>query len=65
MNFDFSEIPAAAIEDMIRHVAEATPQAIIVFCTDMDGASLDPVETGFDPLPEARPARLWHPDCVA
>lgn len=40
VNFDFSEIPAATIEQMIREVAGARPQAIIVFCTNLDGASL-------------------------
>src|SRR5918995_4676204 len=40
VNFDFSEIEADAIAGMAREVAKARPQAIIVFCTNMDGASL-------------------------
>lgn len=40
VNFDFSEIEPEAIADMVREVARARPQAITVFCTNMDGASL-------------------------
>lgn len=40
VNFEFSEIEAQAIASMVRDVAEAKPQAITVFCTNMDGASL-------------------------
>ena len=40
VNFDFSEIEAQTIAGMTRAVAKARPQAIIVFCTNMDGASL-------------------------
>ena len=40
VNFDFSEIEPATIAGMVREVAVARPQAIIVFCTNMDGASL-------------------------
>ena len=40
VNFDFSEIEPATIAGMVREVAVAWPQAIIVFCTNMDGASL-------------------------
>jgi maleate isomerase len=40
VNFDFSEIDPEAIAAMVREVAKARPQAIIVLCTNMDGASL-------------------------
>jgi maleate isomerase len=40
VNFDFSEIEPQAIAAMAREVARAKPQAITVFCTNMDGASL-------------------------
>ena len=40
VNFDFSEIEADTIAAMVREVAKAQPQAITVFCTNMDGASL-------------------------
>ena len=40
VNFDFSEIPREAIASMTREVAAAKPDAIIVLCTNMDGASL-------------------------
>lgn len=40
VNFDFSEIEPHTIADMVRAVAREKPQAISVFCTNMDGASL-------------------------
>src|SRR5574341_6553 len=40
VNFDFSEIEPDTIAAMVREVAKARPQAITVFCTNMDGASL-------------------------
>jgi maleate isomerase len=40
VNFDFSEIEPQTIAEMVREVAKQRPQAIIVFCTNMDGASL-------------------------
>jgi maleate isomerase len=40
VNFDFSEIEPQTIAAMIRDVARERPQAIIVLCTNMDGASL-------------------------
>lgn len=39
VNFDFSEVEPSTVANMIREVAKAKPQAIIVFCTNMDGAS--------------------------
>jgi len=40
VNFDFSEISGDQITRMARKVAEAKPQAITVFCTNMKGAPL-------------------------
>ena len=40
VNFDFSEIDFGTIAAMVREVARERPQAITVFCTNMDGASL-------------------------
>ena len=40
VNFDFSDIAPGTIARMIREVARAAPQAIVVLCTNMDGASL-------------------------
>ncbi len=40
VNFDFSEAEPATLADMVREVAKSRPQAITVFCTNMDGASL-------------------------
>jgi maleate isomerase len=45
VNFSFSEVEAETIAGMIREVAKAKPDAILVFCTNMDGASLaEPLE---------------------
>ena len=40
VNFDFSEIEPETIGAMVREVSKAWPQAIVVLCTNMDGASL-------------------------
>ena len=40
VNFDFSEIPSEWIVAKAREVAQEGPQAITIFCTNMDGASL-------------------------
>jgi maleate isomerase len=40
VNFDFSGIGREWITRMVREVAKDGPQAITVFCTNMDGASL-------------------------
>lgn len=40
VNFDFSEIEPETIAGMVREVAKAQPQAMVVLCTNMDGASL-------------------------
>jgi maleate isomerase len=45
VNFDFSEIGAEAMSRMTRTVAQAKPQAITIFCTNMKGAPLaEPLE---------------------
>lgn len=40
VNFEFSEVGPDAVAALVREVARARPQAITVFCTNMDGASL-------------------------
>jgi len=40
VNFDFSTIEPADIDRMLDEVAAARPQAIVVLCTNMDGAGL-------------------------
>ena len=40
VNFDFSDVEPHTIAAMVREVAKSQPQAITVFCTNMDGASL-------------------------
>jgi maleate isomerase len=39
VNFSFSEVEPQTIDARIREVARARPQAIVVFCTNMDGAT--------------------------
>jgi maleate isomerase len=39
-NFSFSEFSAETIAGMVREVAAARPQAITIFCTNMNGAPL-------------------------
>lgn len=40
VNFEFAEVGEAMIRDMIRDVAAAGPEAIMVLCTNMAGAAL-------------------------
>lgn len=40
VNFDFSTIEAGAIGAMLDEVATAGPQAVVILCTNMDGAAL-------------------------
>jgi len=39
-NFSFSEVDAGRIAAMVREVAQARPQAITIFCTNLRGAPL-------------------------
>ena len=41
-NFSFSEVPGERIAAMVREVAQAKPQAITIFCTNLRGAPLVP-----------------------
>jgi maleate isomerase len=40
VNFDFATVPQEVIETMIRDVARSAPDAIVVLCTNMDGATI-------------------------
>jgi maleate isomerase len=40
VNFDFSDISTESMTRMVRAVAQAKPQAITIFCTNMKGAPL-------------------------
>jgi len=61
VNFSFSEIEPETIESMIREVAREKPEAIIVFCTNMDGASMaDRLERELDiPIYDTIATALW------
>ena len=39
-NFSFSQVPAELLREMVLQVAEAKPQAIAIFCTNLRGAPL-------------------------
>jgi maleate isomerase len=39
-NFSFSEVGAQTLKDMVREVAQARPDAITIFCTNLRGAPL-------------------------
>jgi maleate isomerase len=39
-NYSFSDVSAARLTAMVREVAEAKPQAITIFCTNLRGAPL-------------------------
>ena len=39
-NFAFAEVTPQQIEDMIRSVAKARPQAIVIMCTNLRSAAL-------------------------
>lgn len=61
VNFDFSEIEPETIACLVREVAQDKPQAITVFCTNMDGASLAEAlerETGI-PVYDTIATALW------
>ncbi|MGE5337272.1 MAG: aspartate/glutamate racemase family protein [Gemmatimonadota bacterium] len=40
VNFDFATISPATTAAMIREVARAAPEAVVVLCTNMDGATI-------------------------
>jgi len=41
-NFDFAGVSVATVEAMCRRVAEANPDGIAIYCTNVDGAALAP-----------------------
>lgn len=62
VNFDFARVPASAIETMVREVADAGPDAIIIVCTNLPSAHLvDSLEkeTGI-PIYDSTSAVVWH-----
>jgi maleate isomerase len=61
-NFSFANVPADDIAGMIRAVAAAGPDAIVIVCTNMDGASLAAAlerETGV-PVYDSIATALWQ-----
>ena len=61
VNFDFALVPPETSASMAREVAREGAQAIVVFCTNMDGASLAEAleaETGV-PVYDSIAAAVW------
>jgi maleate isomerase len=60
-NFSFSEVDAATLQTMVRAVARERPDAIVVLCTNLRGASLAPAleaELGL-PVIDSISAVVW------
>lgn len=60
-NFSFSEVSEVALETMVRDVAQARPDAIIILCTNLAGAPLvEKLEKEIDiPIYDSTAAALW------
>lgn len=61
VNFDFACVTPAKLADLMREVAEAKPQAITTFCTNLQAARLAPQlerETGI-PLLDTVSTTVW------
>lgn len=39
VNFEFAEVPAEHVDEMIRQAAQPRPEAVVVLCTNMDAAT--------------------------
>jgi maleate isomerase len=61
VNFDFATVPQEVIETMIRDVAANAPDAIVVLCTNMDGATIaDALERALGiPVYDSIALALW------
>ena len=60
-NFSFSEVDAATVQRLVREVAAAQPDAIIILCTNLRGAALVPAleaELGI-PVYDSISAVVW------
>jgi maleate isomerase len=62
INYEFSEIEAEPICEMVRDVAKSRPQCIIIICTNLRSAGLVQAleaETGI-PIYDSTSAVVWH-----
>jgi len=66
-NFSFADVTKARLEDMCREVADASPQAIAVVCTNLAAAALAPrLETALRlPFYDSVATALWKSLCLA
>lgn len=60
-NFSFSEVPPDRVAGMCRTVASADPDAIVIMCTNMQGAEIAPaLEAELDiPVYDSTAAVVW------
>jgi maleate isomerase len=66
-NYAFSEVEPTTLQQMVREVAAAKPDAIIILCTNLRGAALAPVledELGI-PVIDSISAVVWKSLCLA
>ena len=60
-NFSFSEVPPERVAEMSRKVARADPDAVVIMCTNMQGAEIAPAleaELGI-PVYDSTAAVVW------
>lgn len=66
-NFSFANVTEARLDEMCREVAEASPQAIAVVCTNLAAAALTPrleMELGL-PFYDSVATAVWKSLCLA
>jgi maleate isomerase len=66
-NYSFSEYGEPTIERMVRDVAAAKPDAIVIHCTNFDGTRIAPIlEREFSiPVFDSIAITIWHSLCLA
>ncbi|MEM9632489.1 MAG: Asp/Glu/hydantoin racemase [Pseudomonadota bacterium] len=66
-NYSFSEYDETTIERMVRDVATARPDAIVIHCTNFDGTRIAPVLERELSLPvfDSISLTMWHSLCLA
>lgn len=66
-NYSFSEYDEPTIERMVREVAAAEPDAIVIYCTNFDGTRIAPILERQLSLPvfDSVSLTIWHSMCLA
>lgn len=67
INYDFCEVSQEQIAAMVRNVAKAKPEAILIVCTNLWGAPLaESLEQELAiPIYDSTAAVVWHSLCLA